>query len=774
MTTKHKKPAEERAELGNDAASEQRTAAQDVLEEDDAGAGDQDGESDEHAEQSAPAPASDAPGISAAASNKKARGDASAGWRGAPAWVVPLYVTGLILVFAGQRALSALETGSTLLTGLGVAAVLFATLARFSPKFRATGQRGSIETLMRLLSLLGVIALVLYAASTEWGQERLGIATLELEARERVLGMLSVVWIALILVATVPMLFAEASLRPMRRAERPESRRVRAAASAGLTLALAAVYGALFVFSADAAELRVDYSYFKTSGPSESTKKIAQSLQDQVKVTAFFPEVNEVKTEVQGYLNELGKSAPKLKVEVTDRLLVPKKARELKATQDGMIVLSKGKVSRSMVVGTELDDSRAKLKTLDRDFQAQLMKLARARRNVYMTVGHGELNDRGGNDQEGRSAKIIDALLKKQNYTVKELGLSHGLANQVPEDADVVMVLGPTDPFASEEVATLERYVKGGGKLLLALDPDAISTGQGVTAADVAKLAQKAEAEDQSDEPAAREAKANAEKPVETDAAASRDEPGVDIAGFGPLLGAVGLKFSPVVLAHETKHVRRRFNDSDRVMLVTSNFSSHASVSTLSRNAPRAAIVLSGAGSLEPVEKLASKRSNKIDFAVQAAPGTFGDVNRNYSRDKDSETSKSYNLAAAISKKLDGKQQDDKQHMPDSAKKDDDDPLDDLNESRVFVLSDADALSDLVLSNVPGNQFLFVDAVRWLGGEESWAGEQTTEEDVRIAHTKKEDQVWFYSTIVGAPALVFGAGIALSKRSRRRARKGKR
>ena len=87
---------------------------------------------------------------------------------------------------------------------------------------------------------------------------------------------------------------------------------------------------------------------------------------------------------------------------------------------------------------------------------------------------------------------------------------------------------------------------------------------------------------------------------------------------------------------------------------------------------------------------------------------------------------------------------------------------------RAFVLSDADALSDLVLANVPGNQFLFVDAVRWLGGEESWSGQQTTEEDVRIEHTKKEDQIWFYSTIFGMPALVLGAGLFGSRRARQK------
>ena len=708
---------------------------------------------------------------------------------GAPAWVVPVYFAGLVLVFAGQRALSALESGATMLTLAGAVLVLMATLVRFSPKFGAGGERGNIELLMRITSLVGLVALAVYGVTTEWGQERFGIAAQELQSRERTLALLRVVWLVLLLVALVPMAFAEASQRPMRHAERPESRRVRAAAAAGLTLALALGYSALFVFAAHTADIKVDYSYFKTSGPGEATKKMAASLEDQVQVTAFFPEVNEVKSEVEGYLKELSRAAPKLKVQMTDRLLEPKKARDLRATQDGTIVLSKGKVTRSVVVGTELDSARAKLKTLDRDLQAQLLKLARARRTVYMTVGHGELNDKGGNPAEGRSAQIVEELLRRQNYTVKELGLGQGLGNQLPDDADVVMVLGPTEPFAPEEEATLKRWVDAGGKLLLALDPDAVSgtdlvrvpgsteglaqpapAGSVPAGASAAPAPPAAPAAPSASAPGSMAAMAQA-------AAAARPSESANPLGFGNLLGALGLKYSATVLANENKHVRRRYNDSDRIMLVTSGFSSHASVSSLSRAATSFVIVASGAGSLDNAEKSASP-NNKIDFAIRTEPDTFADADRNFSRDKNTEPAKAYNLAAAISKKLDGKPA---KKKPEAPKKpnphggdadNEKDPLDDLDETRAFVISDADALSDLVLSNVQGNQLMLVDAVRWLGGEESWAGQQTTEEDVTIEHTKKEDQVWFYSTIFGAPALVLGAGLFVSRRARQRHDRG--
>ncbi|HEX6764463.1 MAG TPA: hypothetical protein VF103_03275, partial [Polyangiaceae bacterium] len=87
-------------------------------------------------------------------------------------------------------------------------------------------------------------------------------------------------------------------------------------------------------------------------------------------------------------------------------------------------------------------------------------------------------------------------------------------------------------------------------------------------------------------------------------------------------------------------------------------------------------------------------------------------------------------------------------------------------EMRAFVVADADVFSDFVMAEVLANQVLYLDAVRWLIGEESVSGVPTTEEDQRIQHTKQEDLAWFYGSIFGAPAIVLGLGVWISRRSR--------
>ncbi len=634
------------------------------------------------------------------------------GETGAPRWVLPLYLAGLVLVYLGERALSALEKGGPVLTWLGVGLAVFATLVRLSPRYSGRAGQRSIERAMFGLSVSGLLALALYGFTTERGRALVGLHG------ERALGVLTVVWIALLLLSLVPLIFAEIARGPMRKAERPEKGRVLAAAVSGGILASAAVYGALFVYAASQVDSSVDYSYFKTSRPGDSTKKIAGSLPEEVRVTAFFPQVNEVKSEALAYLGELRQAAPKLQIESVDRLLEPKKATELRATQDGMIVVSKGKVSRSVTLGVDMKEARPKLKTLDRDFQEALLKVGRAKRTAFLTVGHGELNDDPGAE---RSAQGVRQLLQRQNYEVRDLGLAQGLGADVPPDADVVLVLGPQRPFAAEEVAALRRYAERGGKLFLALDPDA-AEGQVQVAL----------------------------------------EPGAQARSLGELAGIVGLDFDAVRLAHATKHVMRRYNDSDRVMLGTASFSSHPSVSTLSRAAPRSAVIVSGSGSLS--KKKDTPGELKVDMALKAVSGTFADQNGNFRKDAD-EKSDTFGLVAAVSRKLGAAPE--KLPPEKKSKKDDARAADVASEMRAFVLGDVDALSDVFLVNAPNNQMLIIDPIRWLGGEESFAGEVNVEEDVRIEHTKKGDQLWFYGTIFGVPGLVLGAGLWLGRLSRR-------
>lgn len=650
---------------------------------------------------------------------------------GSPAWTALAYVGGLVLLYIGERVIVTEDKLKLVVDVLGAALVLLGTAIRFVPKFRGEGERASIERLLGALSLVGLVGVLVYFASTSTGLDLLGISGMEAKARGRVETLLLIGWVVLIAVSVVPMLFAEAALFPMRTAPHLESRRVRAAAASGFALALAVAYCSLFVFAAGQTKAQADYSYFKTSEPGSSTRRMVESFSETLKITAFFPEVSDVRDEVAGYLTELTRGVPNVELSIVDRYLEPKLAKELKVFSDGTIVFAKGDTSKTLTVGAEMQTARPKLKTLDKDVQEQLYKLLRSRRVAYLTVGHGEMNGAGAEDKaKGRSADIFQEILRSQNYQIRSLGLGQGLGREVPDDAELVVALGPTEPFAPEELESLKRFADRGGHLLIALDADSVTNelpaaGAGQT------------------EPAA----------VPAAGAAS---PTVAEKGLDDLARVAGLDYSPALLANDSHHVRRRANNSDRALLISNRFSSHASVSTLSRNATRAAILFARTGSLVA----APGTDVKVDMAVRAMGGTFADANQNYEYDKD-EKKDTYNLVAAVSKPIAAAGQ--TPPASDAEKKEGEQP----KEMRAFVIADADSMSDLLMSNFGPNRLLLMDAIRWLGGEDSFAGEVNDEEDVRIEHSKQKDLAWFYGTIVGMPALVLIGGLTVARRSRR-------
>lgn len=654
--------------------------------------------------------------------------DPPKGLRGSPSWTAPVFFAGIALVFLGERVLATMTTPRVLSTGAGLIAVLGATAVRWLSAGRTQGERGRIERLLGVAQTAAVMA-VLLALSNNLFAHQFGLDALDNDARERWDNVVLVIWVTLLLCGVLPLLFAETALVPMRRAARPESRRVHSAAAAGLTLALALAYLGLFVGAAHKWGVAADFAYFKTARPSSSTLRVAAGLKEPVRVVAFFPAVNEVRNEVDRYMREVARSSPKIKFEFVDRVLSPKIARDLRVAQDGIVVLSRGELRQNISLTTDFKSARTTLRNFDQEFQKNLMKIARDAKNAYVTTGHGELNDRaqGTNADKERGISGLRKLLEMQNYRVLDLGMPQGLASEIPKDATVVMVLGPQEPFAPEELAALKRYVERGGALLLAVDPDAANDH----ALDAPPIASSTP-----DKPASPVSSSFGEVLAKGGAGPNLDA----------LVGLVGLGIDPVILANDKgDSVSFAGNKSDRTRIVTNRFGSHASVSTLSRHS--AWVVLFGAGSLRKLDP----NDKTVDFALRSTTSTFQDKNGNFEAEP-GEARASYDLAAAVTRKL--------------ATGTATDTKGDKSEQRAFVIADADLFSDLVLKNVPTNRLLLLDAVRWLGGEESLSGEVNSEEDVRIEHTKEKDVLWFYSIIFGVPLLVFGLGLAWARRSK--------
>ncbi|GIT52491.1 MAG: hypothetical protein Ct9H300mP15_27040 [Gemmatimonadota bacterium] len=99
------------------------------------------------------------------------------------------------------------------------------------------------------------------------------------------------------------------------------------------------------------------------------------------------------------------------------------------------------------------------------------------------------------------------------------------------------------------------------------------------------------------------------------------------------------------MLVDDQNHLRQRGGLSDRQLIVTDRFSSHAAVTTASRAGAGSGILLMGSGHLTSIDEIEGVRRS---FIVHSLPSTFADLNGDFQFDETTESRRSHQLAVAI------------------------------------------------------------------------------------------------------------------------------
>lgn len=652
-----------------------------------------------------------------------------------PWWASLLFGAGLFLLFLGERILGHLGGARMVMTGLGAILVVGVIGLRAWAMLGSHDARRRVERTLLISHLGSAAALLVYALTTPTGMKLVGQASLTGKSLAHYTGAMTVLWLVLLVASLIPLVMIEGSLGVARRGrfelakgsdaelEGVEYLRVREIGWSGLTVGLALSLAMVTCRVGEERNVSKDVSYFKTSSPGQSSINIAKSMSEPLKVLLFFPEANEVKDEVKTYFGNLAAASGKVQVEEYDRYVSAELAAKYKVTKDGTIVMTRGDKSEVFDVDTNFQVARKSargnsLRNFDREVNTRLLKLARDRRKAYLTVGHGEINDPNSVDPSlkgkvrQRQTQVFRKRLSDLGYDTKNLGLID-LAREVPDDATVVIVLGPAQPLLAAELATLDRYLAKGGRVLFALDPQGEAT-------------------------------------------------------LGQLEGRLGVRFDRGSLTDDRSFLPQRGNASDHRFALTTQFSSHASTTALSRTI-EGGLPLVDSGALLDIEFSgdAAKEPPRKTFVIRSMPTSWLDRNDNFAFDDKAEQPElvekkdRYNIVAAIEGPAlkgakEGEQKDG---------------------FRAMVYADVDLFADAVADVGYGQRALVMiggpileDAVRWLGGEEVFAGETVSEDDKPIKHSKSQDNVWFLLIIVGIPLSVLVLGL-LGTVVRRRRRK---
>jgi hypothetical protein len=641
-----------------------------------------------------------------------------------PWWLSLVLGVGLILVFVGERLFGHEGGIRGILTMLGIVAIIGVTAIRAWGVIGCNGARRRVERTLLICHLGTILALFLYALTTNFATQKLAMTE---SGTVHWLGALTVLYGVVLVASLVPVLMIELSLGVAMRTSFEigttdgdeagvEYFRVRDIGWSGLSVALASAFLMVTCQVASQRNIQRDVSYFKTSSPGDSTKAMVANSADPIKVLLFFPDPNEVRNQVQDYFEALASaSGSKLTIERHDRFLDAELASKYKVTKDGVVVLVRAmgdkdkEKSQNLEIDTDIDKARkvsGKLRNLDREVNTQLLKLVREKRKAYVMTGHGEINDPDSvpPDVKGRVPERRTTMFKKRlgelNYEVKDLGLID-LAKDVPDDATIVILMAPTIALQTAEWEALDRYLAKGGRLMIALDPKA--------------------------EPA-----------------------------MGKLEGTLGLKFNPGDLTDDQVFLPQRGGPSDRRFAITTQFSAHASTTALSRSVDKG-LVLIDSGALEDVPFANPAAAPSKTVTIRSMESSFLDYNNNFTFDTGLEKRQRWNLAAAIEgpkvKDKDGKEKDG---------------------FRALVFADVDLFIDVMVGQMGRTGVVMVsgplldDSIRWLGGEEQFVGESVSEDDKPIQHTKTQDSKWFMLTIIGGPVLVLVLGLVGTWARRRR------
>ena len=202
---------------------------------------------------------------------------------------------------------------------------------------------------------------------------------------------------------------------------------------------------------------RYNKSYDATSNKryslSEQTVKIVKGLKQDANITYFAQSARfrEARDQLDLYAN----LSPKVHVKYVDPDKEPNLAREANIKNYGTTIVQ---------IGANKND--AKSLTEEGITGAFIRDLKNTTRTVCFATGSGE-HQIDNSERTGYSR--FKELLGKEEYTAKSISLLQ--TAEVPSDCTVLVVAGPSGDYLQPQVDAIKKYVEGGGRALLMLDP---------------------------------------------------------------------------------------------------------------------------------------------------------------------------------------------------------------------------------------------------------------------------------------------------------------
>jgi len=177
--------------------------------------------------------------------------------------------------------------------------------------------------------------------------------------------------------------------------------------------------------------------------------------------------VNTLTEQTLGLLEKYSHASDRIQVRFIDPNSAPGLVEDLALDPEALARgLVRVQVGEDGVVVSELSEA---------SITNALLKLAsNTQKKIYFIDGHNERlisNEEGkaaeGKESVGRAAEAL------RNETYRVEGLNLASSESVPEDADALVIAGPTRAYFDHELEAIRAFVAGGGGVMLLIDPRA-------------------------------------------------------------------------------------------------------------------------------------------------------------------------------------------------------------------------------------------------------------------------------------------------------------
>jgi ABC-type uncharacterized transport system involved in gliding motility auxiliary subunit len=202
---------------------------------------------------------------------------------------------------------------------------------------------------------------------------------------------------------------------------------------------------------------QADWTYGGRNTVSADTRKLLDTLQDPVSITAYVGTDELLRQQIRDLVGSYQRFKPDISLEFINPDTVPEQVRKLGITEGGAVVISYHGASENIQALGEQHLTNA------------LLRLSRQQQRwVVFVTGHGE-RPPSGETNFGMGA--FGAELERKGLHVQTLNLAD---TAIPANTSLLVLASPKVALLPGEVAALQDYLARGGNLLWLSEPDAL------------------------------------------------------------------------------------------------------------------------------------------------------------------------------------------------------------------------------------------------------------------------------------------------------------